>query len=122
MELGGVPPSDAGLGGVSLQSILASESNAVRDESSLIGVEMWGSRAAIRGDMKMLSFAASKDQRVWQLYDLANDPAEQNDLKEAQPENFEAMVNGWHEYTENNNVVLPDWPMKIRPPGKLPEK
>ena len=122
LELAGFPSSEAGPGGMSLRSILTSESNAVRDESSLIGIEMWGSRAAIRGDMKLLSFAAPEDRRAWQLYDLANDPAEQKDLKEAQPENFEAMVNGWHEYTERNNVVLPDWPMKIRPPGKLPEK
>lgn len=109
------------LAGVSLQPILTAESPAARDESSVIGIEMWGSRAVIRDSMKMLSFAAPPGETTWELFDLSSDPAEQLDLKEKRPEAYRRMLEGWDEYSERNNVVLPDWPMKIRPPGHLPE-
>jgi arylsulfatase len=43
----------------------------------------------------------------WELFDLATDPAERNDLADKQPERVKAMVALWDDYGRKNKVVMP---------------
>lgn len=54
------------------------------------------SRAWIEGDDKVVSF----HNGPWQLYDLARDRTEQNDLAAAKPELTERLSRAWHAHAE----------------------
>ena len=45
----------------------------------------------------------------WQLYDLAADPREADDLAAEMPQKVEELRTLWDEYAKDNGVVLPDW-------------
>ena len=44
----------------------------------------------------------------WQLYNLEDDPAEMQDLSVVHPDKLTEMIRLWDDYSENNNVILPD--------------
>ena len=44
----------------------------------------------------------------WQLYNLENDLAEQNNLAEKHPEILRVMVEKYDKYARENGIVLPD--------------
>ena len=59
-------------------------------------------KAAFRvGDMKIVRQTAKK----WELYDLANDPSETENLIDAEPEQFELLLKGWEKI--NGNMAEP---------------
>ncbi len=41
----------------------------------------------------------------WELYNLAADPAEMNDLASEQPERLESMIEMWERYKQENTVL-----------------
>lgn len=43
----------------------------------------------------------------WELYDLANDPGERNNLAARDPDKVAAMLELWDEYVQANNVIIP---------------
>jgi arylsulfatase len=77
------------------------------NEEYWFGVELFGHRAIRQGDWKIVWDARAPDgQRGWALFNLAADPAEQNDLSAAEPQRFAAMQRLWHQYERNNGVIL----------------
>jgi len=71
------------------------------------GIELYGNRALRQGDWKIVWDASAPDgERGWQLFNLAEDPAEQFDLAADEPQRFAAMQRLWHQYERNNGVVL----------------
>jgi arylsulfatase len=77
------------------------------NEEYWFGVELFGHRAIRQGDWKIVWDARAPDgQRGWALFNLAADPAEQNNLSEAEPQRFAAMQRLWHQYERNNGVIL----------------
>ena len=123
LDFAGITDSVAGTGslsGQSLRPVLDGESSMIRGEKAAIGMEIWGRRAAIRGAMKIMSFASPTGPDEWEMYDLSSDMAEQKDIRVAQQDAYGSMLEAWQAYAEKNNVVLPDGPMKIRPPGPAP--
>lgn len=73
-----------------------------------IGFELYGNRALVLDDWKILrSFPPEGDGR-WALYDLEKDPGEQNDLAEREPRRLERMVELWNGYAEANGVAVID--------------
>ena len=44
----------------------------------------------------------------WQLYNLAVDPAEMNDLADSNPGKLQEMLELWEQYTTENNFIYPD--------------
>ena len=52
--------------------------------------------------------------RSWRLFNLADDPTEQFDLKDSEPEKFAELVGLWDQYAADNqiftDVVLLDSP------------
>jgi hypothetical protein len=57
----------------------------------------------------------------WELFDLAVDPGETNDLAESQPEKLKEMLNGWDQYVVETGTV---WGEPVRGEiawGNMPE-
>jgi arylsulfatase A-like enzyme len=53
------------------------------------------------GDMKIVRQSPQK----WEMYDLAKDPSETNNLNKKQPEEFKSLLEGWEKI--NGNMVEP---------------
>ena len=56
------------------------ESLQGRDETRVLGLDLFGQRALISGRWKLLDLPAKQERGYWSLYDLVSDPAEQFDL------------------------------------------
>ena len=103
--------------GRSVVPILTGERNSIREPGDFMGWELFGKQAIRQGDWKILYVPSipSRDARLpalkpgqWQLYNLAEDPAEMNDLAESEPEKLQEMLALWERYTTENNFIYPD--------------
>ena len=68
------------------------------EEKEITGWELFGLRAIRQGSWKALYMVAPRGKDRWELYNLATDPGEINDLAEAEPEILERMVGHWETY------------------------
>lgn len=72
-------------------------------------------RAIRRGDMKLLS-----EGGPWQLYNLANDIGEKNDLATSSPDTVKSMEAAWDKW--NQQMQDPKWQGQAPPPGPDPSQ
>jgi len=102
--------------GQSLLPLLTGESDHVHAADKAFGFEMFGRRAIRQGNWKAV-YLKSFERRTsvvpdivkldqWQLYNLADDPAEAVDLAERYPEKLAALLEEWDKYVETNRVIL----------------
>jgi len=105
----------APLQGVSLMALLEGESPEGFGKRE-IGWEAYGLDAYRRGDWKVLRLPAPYGTGEWQLYDLANDPGEVNDLAPVHREIVEELAKGWERYAEENGVIKPSEPVAYSRP------
>ena len=103
--------------GRSIVPVLTGARNSIREPGDFMGWELFGKQAIRQGDWKILFVPSipSRDARLpalkpgqWQLYNLAEDPAEMNDLAEANPKKLQEMLALWERYTTENNFIYPD--------------
>ena len=67
-----------------------------------------GNRTAMRnGDWKLVRQPVRGKPRRWEVYNLSDDPAEQNDLATQRPEKLQALVRKWTEL--NGEMSEPMW-------------
>jgi arylsulfatase A-like enzyme len=106
-----------GMKGHSMLSLLQGKTGSVHSDDRIIGWELFSKRAVRKGDWKALyePFHKVLEPRAvgiktdtWQLYNLADDPVELNDLSEEKPEKLAEMIVHWNEYVEDTRLVLPD--------------
>jgi len=100
--------------GTSFFSALKS-AERVHSADEVIATELHGQRSLLRGDWKIvweqmtanIWWEGEKPDhwRSWRLFNLADDPTEQNDLAVAEPELFEELTGLWDEWAEANGVV-----------------
>ncbi len=64
--------------------------------------EHWGSRAVYQDGWKLVADGVSKS---WELFNLTDDPTEQNDLSEQFPERADALERRWETWAQKNNVL-----------------
>jgi arylsulfatase len=69
--------------------------------------ELFGMRAVRKGDHKLLWLSKPFGPGDWQLYDLASDPGEVDDLSRSKPELRREMVEIWNRYSKETGVILP---------------
>ncbi|EME42882.1 hypothetical protein DOTSEDRAFT_72353 [Dothistroma septosporum NZE10] len=63
-------------------------------------------RAAVRcGDWKIVFIPKPKGPEKWQMYNLAKDPGEVDDLAEQDPERLEKMIKMWDQYVLECGVI-----------------
>ena len=92
--------------GRSLLPMLAGETGEVHPADTVLGWELLGQRAVRQGEWKIVwDQRLPPAQRRWQLFDLAADPFEQNDLSSSNPEQLATMERLWERYDEENGVV-----------------
>lgn len=80
-------------------------------ERDAIYWEHEGNRAIRQGDWKLVAKGA---RGQWELYNIANDRSEQNDLAQRFPDRVEAMAALWTAYAERANVL----PLNPKPKKK----
>ncbi len=97
----------APLEGASMVPFLRGESPSVHPPDHTIAWELFGRRALLRGDWKLLWLWEPYGAERWSLYNLASDPSESVDLAEQEPAIFTELVGLWSDYAERNGVVLP---------------
>lgn len=77
------------------------------DEAALVvGWELFGNRAIRKGDWKIVKLAPRFGGSGWQLFNMINDPGEQNDLVQERPEKLKELVQEWEQYQQKNHLVL----------------
>ena len=81
-----------------------------------LGLEAYGMDAYRRGDWKVLRLPEPFGNGSWQLYDLASDPGERDDLAPSRPELVEDLGKAWEEYAAANGVIRPDSPIAYGKP------
>ncbi len=72
--------------------------------------EHLGRRAVYQDGWKLVAGGANSP---WKLYNLTDDPTEQNDLSQQFPERVDALKRDWTNWAKDNHVL----PLK-RPKGK----
>lgn len=72
------------------------------------GMELFGARAYRDGEWKIAWMHAPYGNDDWQLFNLANDPAELDDLSDEYPATKARLIEAFDIYAKANNVVIPD--------------
>jgi arylsulfatase A-like enzyme len=108
LELVGAPAEGltADFSGVSLVPLLTGAAASIRDADDAVGIEVSGNAALFRGDYKLVRNLPPLGDGRWRLYNLVRDPAEANDLAQAQPALREELLAEYQSYV-NRVGVLP---------------
>lgn len=103
--------------GRSMRPLFAGERESIREPDDYMGWHASGRRAIRQGDWKILylpgdgpgnSMVPLASTNVWQLYNLADDPAETDDLADEYPEKLREMIGLWDDYVARNGVLADD--------------
>jgi arylsulfatase len=108
--------------GKSLMPLLAGKTDAVRGPSDWLGFESIGNRAIRQGDWKLLWEWKPFGKGEWELFNVAQDPGEENDLSAQEPEKVKQLLALWDEYVKTNNIILPNRNLLEGMEEKLPPR
>ncbi len=90
--------------GRSLLPSLTDPDGKPRGASDYVGWELYDHRAIVQGDWKLVWDASADKEEGWLLFNLADDPQEQNDLSDAEPQRLKAMTALWEDYHAQNGL------------------
>ncbi len=90
--------------GQSFAATLIDPEKSVHGENAYVGWELYGHRAIRQGDWKLVWDADKGDDAAWELYNVAEDQQEQNDLSASEPERLKAMISLWETYHKENGL------------------
>ena len=94
------------LEGKSMLALLTGEAEAVHEPEFVMGWELFNRRAMRKGNWKILWANSPWGKDDWALYDLAADPAEQNDLSAEHPEKLAELIALWDQYVEDHGIIV----------------
>ena len=92
--------------GASMMPFLNGESETVHEPDDVVAWELNDSRAVRKGDWKIILIPGRFGTGDWELFNIKNDPAERNDLSEAEPEKRNEMVAEWEKYASANGIII----------------
>jgi arylsulfatase len=87
--------------------VLSGQAASPRTEKDYLAWELFGNRALRQGDWKIRWELTPLGKSDWELFNIAKDPAEQNDLASANPDKLKEMLLVWDDYVKQYNVILP---------------
>jgi arylsulfatase len=93
--------------GTSWVDLLAGKKQSPRSDKDYMAWEVFGNRALRQGDWKVRWQYKPFGTEEWELFNLAEDVAERNDLAAKNPDKVKQLVALWDQYVKENNVVLP---------------
>jgi arylsulfatase len=108
--------------GKSWRPVLAGDAESIRTDQDYIGWEIFGNRAVRQGDWKLRWQWKPLGKGDWELFNLAADPVERNDLAAQYPDKVKALIALWDDYVKANNVVLPSRSMFETLDDQLPKR
>ncbi len=79
------------------------------DEPRVTGAELFGKRVVRSGPWKLVHMPEPYGNNEWQLFNVAEDLGESNDLSTDYPDRVEELKAHWEAYARDNNVIIPDW-------------
>ena len=91
--------------GRSLLPWLEGRAEAVHPPGTSTGWELWGRRAVRQDGWKAVYVPDEDGVSKWQLYELAKDRGEVEDLAAARPEKLEELLGLWRAYVEETGVI-----------------
>ncbi len=93
--------------GESMTRFLAGEADVVHDEEYVTTL-YHGGRAYLRqGNWKISNLEPPFDEADFELFDLATDPGEANNLADDEPEKLAELIDLWGEERERLGIILP---------------
>jgi arylsulfatase/uncharacterized sulfatase len=93
--------------GRSMMPLLEGSASAIYAEDDVIGMEVSGNSALIKGDYKLSRNSPPHGDNIWRLYNLALDPGESNDLRALQAERFDQLMEDYRAYESEFGVIAP---------------
>jgi arylsulfatase len=116
MEIAGLDPSDQHhrgrrvlpMTGKSLLPYLQGKDLSVHGEGFTAGWELFGRRAIRHDDWKLLWLNKPWGKQRWELYNLATDVGETQDLASRRPDLVRKLDAHWQEYVRQNEMVVVD--------------
>jgi arylsulfatase len=93
--------------GKSWTDVLSGTAESPRSDEDYMGWELFGNRAVRQGDWKLRWQWRPFGTGEWELFNLADDPAERFDLATDNPDKLDAMYRLWEDYVAANNVIVP---------------
>jgi arylsulfatase A-like enzyme len=96
------------LTGKSWLPVLNGQAASPRTDKDYIAWEVFGNRALRQGEWKIRWEIKPIGKSDWELFNLAQDPAERNDLAAQNPDKLKELLILWDKYAKENNVILPD--------------
>ncbi len=91
--------------GQSVLDFFSGEATSPYAGAAQVGYELFGLKAFFDGNWKILRMPPPFASGEWELYNLAEDPAEINDLSGEYPDKVGEMVKKWEQYKEDNTVL-----------------
>jgi len=99
--------------GKSIVSLLAGKADDIRGEDDYLAWEFFDWRAVRMSNWKATWIAAPFGTGDWQLFDVAKDPGESNDVSDQFPNVTQDLADKWDSYADEVGVVpqeATDWP------------
>jgi len=105
------------MAGASMMPMLRGETESTHAKDHVFGWELFGKTALRQGDWKIIQVPTEglwsrhkplEEAYPWQLYNIADDPGETNDLAAHNPEKLNEMVALWGQYEADYGVIVPD--------------
>jgi len=92
--------------GKSLRPLLNGSAESVHGTNEATGSEMFNNTAVYKGPW-LAMYDASHPTGKWQLYDIVNDPAQNNNLADKQPAVLQKMIGDYKNYAQKVGIVVP---------------
>ena len=93
--------------GKSMVSFLSGETDTIHGDDAVMGWELFGRRAMLKGNWKLVWLWEPYGVERWELFDLSEDPSESQNLAEEEPEKLQELIAAWEDYVRANDVILP---------------
>jgi arylsulfatase A-like enzyme len=93
--------------GKSWMPMLSGKADSIRTDKDYLAWEVFGNRAVRQGDWKLRWQFKPYGKGEWELFNVAQDPAERKDVAAQNPGQVKAMTALWDDYVKANNVILP---------------
>ena len=94
--------------GKSWMPLLSGNADAIRTDQDYLAWEIFGNRAVRQGDWKLRWQFKPYGKGDWELFNVAKDPAEREDVAANHPDKVKALTALWDDYVAANNVILPN--------------
>jgi arylsulfatase len=94
--------------GRSLVELLQGKKDLAYSADEYVGGEMGGGKWMRQGDLKAVMVPGPYGTGEWQLFDVARDPGEAEDLSKKIPEKLDELMAAWEKYASNVGVIPPE--------------